>query len=126
MSNRRSRPQRKQPSPSPLPETVDTSESFVEDSLDEVNDEKRNAESLVDELFCQLCHLICDENADKNLIQDAQQKVMRAKGKAFNVMTELRKIYRARGEHKKPKMWMQIWIFVSRGSEKLSKRLVQS
>ena len=55
----------------------------------------------MDELCCQLSHLICDEDADKNLIQEAQQKLMRAKEKAFNVMTELRKIYRARGEHKK-------------------------
>ena len=100
MLNRRSRRQRKQPSPLPLPETVDTSEAFAEDSLDEVKNEKQNAESFGDELFCQLSHLICDEDADKNLIQEAQQMLMRAKEKAFNVMTELRKIYRARGEHK--------------------------
>jgi len=37
------------------------------------------------------------------LIQEAQQKLMRAKEKAFNVMIEQRKIYRARGEHKKAK-----------------------
>ena len=34
-----------------------------------------------------------------HLIQEAQQKLMRAKEKALSAMTELRKIYRARGEY---------------------------
>ena len=97
MSNRRSRWQRKQPSLSPLPETDDTSEPFTEDSLGEVKDEKQNTESLLDELFCQLSRSIY-ENADKKLIPKAQQKLMRAKEKAFSVMTELCKIYLAHGE----------------------------
>ena len=69
--------------------------------MDEIRDEKRKADSELDALCTQINYLLYEADFDKVSIRQAQDKLVKAKEKIFGIMTELRGVYRTRGEHRK-------------------------
>ena len=69
--------------------------------LDEIKDEKRKADSELDALCTQINYLLYEADFDKVSIRQAQDRLVKAKEKIFGIMTELRGVYRTRGEHRK-------------------------
>ena len=70
-------------------------------SLDEIRDEKRKSDSELDALCTQTNYLLYEAHFDKVSIRQVQERLVKAKEKIFGVMTELRRVCRTRGEHRK-------------------------
>ena len=69
--------------------------------MDEIKDEKRKADFELDALCTQINYLLCEADFDKASIRQVQDRLVKAKAKLFDIMTELRRVYRTRGEHRK-------------------------
>ena len=70
-------------------------------SLDEIKDEKRKADFELDALCTQINYLLYEADFDKAAVRQVQDKLVKVKAKIFGIMTELRGVYRTRGEHRK-------------------------
>ena len=100
MPKLRSRGRQRKPPPnlSPQDENLEDQDPA---SLDEIKDEKRKADSELDALCTQINYLLYETDFDKVSIRQAQDKLVKGKEKIFGIMTELRGVYRTRGEHRK-------------------------
>ena len=93
MPRLRSRGRQRKPSPnlSPQDENLEDQDPA---SLDEIEDEKRKANSELDVLCTQINYLLYETDFNKVSIRQAKEKI-------FGIVTELRGVYRTRGEHRK-------------------------
>ena len=100
MPRLRSRGRQRKPTPNLSPQ-----DKKLEDQdaacLDEIKDEERRAHSELDALCTQFNYLLYEADFDKVSIRQAQDRLGKAKEKIFGIMTELRGVYRTRGEHRK-------------------------
>ena len=94
----RGRQRKATPNLSPQDEKLEDQDAA---SLDEIKDEKRKADSELDALCTQINYLLYEADFDKVSIRQAQDRLVKAKEKIFGIMTELRGVYRTRGEHRK-------------------------
>ena len=100
MPKLRSRGRQRKPTPSLSPQDEKLEDQDAA-SLDEIKDEKRKADSELDALCTQINYLLYEADFDKVSIRQAQDELVKAKEKIFGIMTELRGVYRTRGEHRK-------------------------
>ena len=72
-------------------------------TLNKIKDGKRKAnfEFELDTLCTQINYLSYEADFDKASIRQVQDGLVKAKAKIFGIMTELRRVYRTRGEHRK-------------------------
>ena len=100
MPKLRFRGRQRKPTPS-----LSTQDDKLEDEgaacSDEIKDEKRKADSELDALCIQNNYLLYEGDFDKVSIRQAQDKLVMAKEKILGIVTELRGVYRTRGEHRK-------------------------
>ena len=94
----RGRQRKATPNLSPQDEKLEDQDAA---SLDKIKDEKRKSDSVLDALCTQINYLLYEADFDKVSIRQAQDRLVKAKEKIFGIMTELRGVYRTRGEHRK-------------------------